>query len=436
MTSVVCYAQQPDTLANEPIDSAYIEELGLLLDVIDSTDIEMFETDSTFVPADSSLVNELGRLIERMEKAEKARKIIADYDNLMLRREQSFRLDGFKELLRGAILCKTEKNYRDNAPLFKDTGNDWLHYGVAGLPALATYVNKLCGVESVSTTKRMVLSNILAFGLSAGVTSGVKGLVDERRPDGSDSHSMPSGHTSFAFAAATILHREYGYISPWISVGGYATATATQFLRVHNNAHWINDIYIGAGIGIVSTNFAYFLADRILGKSGILHKPTVTASDINTVMRFAEGPSGLSLTSGIESGHVGSWTTEATFYAGLEYSYYFNKYLAAEALCRMSTTKVNEFQNNLLMYHTDAAFKCSVPVYPGYRFAVRAIGGGRFSDGIEEIKDNSLEIGGGCSIEYMRNDKYALGVNFDYYHAFSDLMKNRYSVSLVWKVVM
>lgn len=431
---IVGYSQEPDTLA---VDSAFLEELLLLMDAVplDSSDLEGFDKEAKSEPADTALMKELELLIAQMEKQEKVRKVIDDYERLMLKREMSYNYDGVFNVLRGLILTKTEKDYRENAPLFKDTSNDWLDYGIAGLPALATYISKVSGVQSVSTTKRMVVSNALAFGLSMGLSSGLKGIVSERRPDASDNHSMPSRHTAFAFTAATILHREYGYKSPWVSIGGYSAAVATQFLRLHNNAHWINDLYIGAGIGMVSTNFAYFITDKILGADGIARKPKVTMNDLNTAMKFEEGPTGLSVVSGIEAGNMGDFNAEATYYTGLEYSYFFNKYLAVEGLCKMSTTKINEFQDNLLMCHADGAFKCSLPVYPGYRFAGRAICGGRFSSGIEGIDDKCFEFGGGCSIEYMKNEKYAAGVNFDYFHAMSDIRKNCYCVSMVWKVV-
>ena len=44
--------------------------------------------------------------------------------------------------------------------------------------------------------------------------------------------------------------------------------------------------------------------------------------------------------------------------------------------------------------------------------------------------------GGGCSFDYLSNEKYAFGVSFDYYHAFSDLMKNRYLVGMTWRIMM
>ena len=42
-------------------------------------------------------------------------------------------------------------------------------------------------------------------------TFSLKYVVSRERPDASDQLSFPSGHTSNAFAAATVVHRHYGY---------------------------------------------------------------------------------------------------------------------------------------------------------------------------------------------------------------------------------
>lgn len=87
------------------------------------------------------------------------------------------------------------------------------------------------------------------------------------RPDGSNDHSFPSGHTAEAFAAATFLHKEYGHISIWYSIGGYTTASAVGALRILNNKHWVSDVLVGAGIGILSVNLVYLTHQYRWGKN-------------------------------------------------------------------------------------------------------------------------------------------------------------------------
>ena len=89
------------------------------------------------------------------------------------------------------------------------------------------------------------------------------------RPDGSNDHSFPSGHTATAFMTATMLTKEYGHKSPWIGIGAYLVATATGLMRMANNKHWLSDVLAGAGIGILSTETGYYLADLVFKEKGI-----------------------------------------------------------------------------------------------------------------------------------------------------------------------
>lgn len=78
------------------------------------------------------------------------------------------------------------------------------------------------------------------------------------RPDGSNNKSFPSGHTATAFMAATMLHKEYGGRSPWYSIAGYSMATVTGVSRMLNNKHWLSDVLVGAGIGILGVSVRRF----------------------------------------------------------------------------------------------------------------------------------------------------------------------------------
>lgn len=68
---------------------------------------------------------------------------------------------------------------------------------------------------------------------------------------------------------ATMLHKEYGHRSPWYSIGAYTVATVTGVTRQLNNRHWMSDVMVGAGIGILATEFGYFLADLIFKDKGL-----------------------------------------------------------------------------------------------------------------------------------------------------------------------
>ena len=67
----------------------------------------------------------------------------------------------------------------------------------------------------------------------------------------STNSSFPSGHTTAAFAAATVYAMEYRH-RPWIPVLSYTFATAVGLSRLTENKHWPTDVFVGAAIGILS----------------------------------------------------------------------------------------------------------------------------------------------------------------------------------------
>ena len=85
------------------------------------------------------------------------------------------------------------------------------------------------------------------------------------RPDSIDNNSMPSGHTTLAFISATFLFEEFKDVSIWIGVAGYSIATATGVIRMLNNKHWMSDVFVGAGLGILVTELTYFVYPVVKG---------------------------------------------------------------------------------------------------------------------------------------------------------------------------
>ena len=66
-----------------------------------------------------------------------------------------------------------------------------------------------------------------------------------------------------------MLHKEYGWRSPWFSIGGYTVAAVTGVSRLLNNKHWMTDIAAGAAIGIGSVHLGYFITDKIFNGKGL-----------------------------------------------------------------------------------------------------------------------------------------------------------------------
>lgn len=92
----------------------------------------------------------------------------------------------------------------------------------------------------------------------AGAVSGaIKFIVGRERPSKTDTpfdfnfasrdSSFPSGHTTEAFAAATVFSEQY---PEWyVYVPAYGAAAAVGFSRIYANQHWTSDVLAGAIIG-------------------------------------------------------------------------------------------------------------------------------------------------------------------------------------------
>ena len=131
------------------------------------------------------------------------------------------------------------------------------------VPAAVMVGLKAFGYEGRSSWGRMLVSDAFSGALMAGMVNGLKYTVRRPRPDGTSRNSFPSGHTATAFMIATMLHKEYGWRSPWFSIGGYTIAAFTGVSRVLNDRHHLTDVMAGAAIGTASVHLGYFLADLI-----------------------------------------------------------------------------------------------------------------------------------------------------------------------------
>lgn len=176
---------------------------------------------------------------------------------------------GVPLVVAGLIIKGEDDHFRslrnDYLPKFRYHLDDYTQY----LPMAVMVGMKVAGVESRSSWKRMLVSDVFTASTMAATVLLLKHTSQVTRPDGSNSHSFPSGHTATAFMAATMMSKEYGDRSPWYSIGAYSVATATGLMRMTNNKHWLSDVLVGAGIGILSTELGYYLADLIFKDKGL-----------------------------------------------------------------------------------------------------------------------------------------------------------------------
>jgi membrane-associated phospholipid phosphatase len=111
--------------------------------------------------------------------------------------------------------------------------------------------------ETERTGKRLIAAEVLDLAL----TFGVKVALGRERPNVSGDHlrftpfsitnrSLPSGHTSTAFAFVTTLADDFNRSG--LTIVLYAAATGTAFSRIYDDRHWLSDTIAGAAIGIAS----------------------------------------------------------------------------------------------------------------------------------------------------------------------------------------
>lgn len=167
-----------------------------------------------------------------------------------------------------------------------------LHDSSATVSSVSNYVTRFGGLYEVYTlaalgtygivfkNKKMQTTTLLATQayLTAGaVETTVKFLSGRQRPAyfnpnkpesepifhgplfkaGTDKNgkkinsSFPSGHTTVAFAAATVFAMEYKH-TPWVPIVSYGAASLIGLSRITENKHWTSDVLVGATLGYLS----------------------------------------------------------------------------------------------------------------------------------------------------------------------------------------
>ena len=103
------------------------------------------------------------------------------------------------------------------------------------------------------------------------VYAGLKTITQRARP--ADGHerseffdggsSFPSGHSTQAWSAATIIAEEY-HDRRSVQIAAYATATAVSFARFAGQKHYISDVIAGSALGFGIGKYVYHKRHREL----------------------------------------------------------------------------------------------------------------------------------------------------------------------------
>ena len=329
-------------------------------------------------------------------------------------------------LVVGGFLVKGEDDHfrslRNNyMPYFNRHVDDYMQFA----PAVVMLGLKAGGLKGRSSWGRMLVSDAFAAILMGGVVNTMKHNLHVQRPDGSNSHSFPSGHTATAFMTATMLNKEYGERSPWIGIGAYTVASATGLMRMANNKHWLSDVLTGAGIGVLSTELGYYLADLIFKEHGL--------QLLGDKMRFdrMERPTFVSLYMGVNIPLSGydidddtPFSTSSGSTAGLEGAYFFSPYWGVGGRFTASGTTVI-VEGDQAVDDTWDALSLASGAYFSYPVGTRWLIGGKLLGeyihypslalGKREIPSRSgAGVGSGVSVTFKAKPHYGISFFLDY----------------------
>lgn len=126
----------------------------------------------------------------------------------------------------------------------------------------------------LSGEKKTAELSTKAYALSGVITIVGKGFFNRERPreatkDGGkwygpkgllekdkwwENVSFPSGHTSSAFAVATVIAERYKK-NKLTFISAYSLATLVGLSRITQDAHWLSDVLVGASIGYLSGKY-------------------------------------------------------------------------------------------------------------------------------------------------------------------------------------
>jgi undecaprenyl-diphosphatase len=111
-----------------------------------------------------------------------------------------------------------------------------------------------------------------AIGMGVGIATGIKFLVDRPRPFVTYAgkitqrdpyvgpHSFPSGHTTAAFASATVWSLS---ANKWyVTVMAYSYASLVGYSRMRLGVHYPSDVLAGAFIGTGSGYLSWYLVKK------------------------------------------------------------------------------------------------------------------------------------------------------------------------------
>lgn len=149
----------------------------------------------------------------------------------------------------GTLLDDPARNYFSERSRAEDFGKMGQSFGGGRVMSSLAVGLFAAGRFSHDTRFRAATYDLAqAMFVTGAYTSALKLTVHRGRPDGSNKLSFPSGHTSNAFAFATIADHYYGHRA---GAAAYAVAGLIGISRMERNKHHASDVLAGAALGVI-----------------------------------------------------------------------------------------------------------------------------------------------------------------------------------------
>jgi hypothetical protein len=154
-------------------------------------------------------------------------------------------------------------------------------YTLAAATGALFLISKATHEDHLSETGLLSLE---ALAHSQLIALGIKEVTQRERPidpvqrDGfwEGGSSFPSGHSTGAFAVATVFAYEYGGQHIAVPIVGFSLASVVAASRVSGRQHWLSDVFVGGALG--------FLEGRYIYKRH--HDPSLPGSEVRRVSRL------------------------------------------------------------------------------------------------------------------------------------------------------
>jgi membrane-associated phospholipid phosphatase len=152
------------------------------------------------------------------------------------------------------------------------------------LSGAAYLTGKIIKNNEIEGTGRMLLEAIAYSGI---ITTVLKVGLGRARPytgNGAydffnfsiknDYLSMPSGHSTVAFAVSSVLAAKIK--NTYASIALYSLACLTMYQRIYSDSHWFSDTFLGAAVSTVIGNAIvnYNISPEKSGKSSLIILPS------------------------------------------------------------------------------------------------------------------------------------------------------------------